>query len=49
MKPRDLHVRIKQAGYRTLVNFAAMVNRTRYYTAKANPEKIYTEYELERL
>lgn len=49
MKPRDLRVLVKSAGYRTLVNFAAMVNRTLYYTAKANPEKIYTEYELERL
>lgn len=49
MKPRDLRVMVKQAGYRTLVNFAAMVNRTRYYAAKANPERIYTEFEIERV
>lgn len=49
MKPRDLRVLVKSAGYRTLVNFAAMVNRTRYYSAKANPERIYTEFEIERL
>ena len=36
-------------GYKTLVNFAAMVNKTRYYIAKANPEKVYTEYELEMI
>ena len=49
MKPRDLRVLVKSAGYRTLVNFAAMVNRTRYYAAKANPERIYTEFEIERV
>lgn len=49
MKTRDLRVLVKSAGYRTLVNFAAMVNRTRYYAAKANPERIYTEFEIERV